>query len=170
MSPDLILPTCIIFSLATWTLVARWYAWPALVRLPVTHGLIALLLFHCFRYVGLMFLLPGVTSQPLDPRFAGPAAYGDLLAAVLAFIAIGALRNQLPSAFSLTWVANVWGLLDLLCAVALGLRYTQDGHLGATFWIPAVIVPFLLVTHVLIFALLIGNHSERSTVSPDLST
>ena len=36
-------------------------------------------------------------------------------------------------------------------AVARGLLFTPDGALGATFWIPAVIVPLLIVSHMYIF-------------------
>ena len=35
----------------------------------------------------------GVTSQSLDSRFANPAAYGDLIAAILALLAILALHR-----------------------------------------------------------------------------
>jgi hypothetical protein len=100
------------------------------------------------------FLIPGVTSAPLDSRFADPAAYGDLLAAVLAIMAIVALRSSWKIAVPLVWLFNIEGTLDLLNALFQGLRYTEDGHLGATFFIPAVIVPLLLVMHYMIFILL----------------
>ncbi len=50
---------------------------------------------------------------------------------------------------------NLEGSLDLVNAVTQGLRYTEDGTLGATFFIPMVIVPVLKVTHVLIFIILL---------------
>ena len=43
---------------------------------------------HMFRFVGLVFLMPGVLSPTLSPAFAIPAAYGGLAAAVLAIIAV----------------------------------------------------------------------------------
>jgi hypothetical protein len=101
------------------------------------------------------FLIPGVTFTTLDPRFANPAAYGDLLAAVLALLAIIALRLSWKAAIPLVWLFNIEGTLDLLNALYQGLRHTENGHLGATYFIPAVAVPLLLVTHYIIFILLL---------------
>ena len=42
----------------------------------------------------------------------------------------------------------------MLNALYRGFRYTPDAHLGATYFIPAVIVPALLVTHFIVFKLL----------------
>ena len=100
------------------------------------------------------FLIPGVTSEVLDSRFANPAAYGDLLAAVLALIAIMALRRRWGMAIPLVWIFNIEGSLDLLNALFQGFRHTPAGHLGATYFIPAVVVPALLVTHFMVFRLL----------------
>ncbi len=161
MPIDLILPLSMVMGLTAYGLIAKWYLMPVLRRLPRARALEPLLLFHCFRFIGLAFLIPGVTSQPLDPRFANPAAYGDLLAAVLAFLAIIALREEWRAAIPLVWVFNVEGTLDLLNAVTQGLRYTEDGGLGATFFIPAMIVPALLVTHFMVFILLWRGESGK---------
>ena len=55
----------------------------------------------------------------------------------------------------MVWVFNVEGTLDLLNAITQGLRYTEGGTLGATFFIPMVVVPALLVSHVMIFIMLL---------------
>jgi hypothetical protein len=65
-------------------------------------------------------------------------------------VALLALRQRWSSAGILVWTFNIFGALDLLNAVAQGLRYTIDGHLGATYFIPAIFVPVLLVVHVVI--------------------
>jgi hypothetical protein len=57
-------------------------------------------------------------------------------------------------AIPLVWVFNIEGSLDLLNAVYQGFRRVPDGHFGATYFIPVMIVPALLVTHVMIFTLL----------------
>ena len=49
---------------------------------------------HAFRQIGMIFLVPRVLARPLPEAFAGPAAYGDLLTGVLAFLALVALRNS----------------------------------------------------------------------------
>ena len=154
MPTDLILPIGFAFSLLAWSLIIRWYVHPYLRQYPLQQALTPLLLLHTFRYIGLMFLIPGVTAEILDTRFSHPAAYGDLIAAGLAFIAIGAIRINAKWALGAVWIFNIWGLLDLVNAVARGLLYNSGGDLGATYWIPAAIVPLLLVTHGYIFILL----------------
>lgn len=154
---DLLLPISITIGLITWSLAAKWYAIPWLENRDIADALTPFLLFHALRYVGLAFLIPGVTSEPLDPRFANPAAWGDLIAAILALIALAAVRGKIRYAVALVWVFNIFGALDLLNAVTQGLRFTVDGHLGATYFIPAMIVPPLLVTHVLIGKVLLRS-------------
>ena len=161
MPVDLILPISITFSIIAWFIIFRWYIHPIAKNYSVEKVIEPLLLIHCFRYVGLMFLIPGVTTEILDTRFSHPAAYGDLIAATLAFVAILAIRLNSSLALASVWIFNIWGMADLLNAVARGILYTPDGNLGATYWIPATIVPLLLVTHVYIFILLTKKSGEQ---------
>ncbi len=151
----LILPLSVVLGLLSYSLIAKWYVMPALGALPRTQALTPLLLLHTFRFVGLAFLIPGVTSEVLDPRIAQQAAYGDLLAAVLALVAIMALRSRWAMAIPLVWIFNIEGSLDLLSALFQALPQIPDSRLGATFFIVAVLVPALLVTHYMIFVLLL---------------
>lgn len=151
MPVALILPVGMTLGVITWTLFFAWYVHPALRKESFGNAMRPLLLLHAFRYIGLMFLIPGVTAEPLDPRFAAPAAYGDLVAAVLALVSLDVLRVNEKAGLALVWLFNVWGLVDLLNAVGRGLLFTPDGALGAAFWIPLVIVPLLIVSHVYIF-------------------
>ena len=73
------------FTVSTRTLILVWYVHPVLRARPFVDALQPILLLHCFRYIGVMFPIPGVTSTPLDPPFAVPAAYGGLVVADLAF-------------------------------------------------------------------------------------
>ncbi len=149
-----ILPLSILLGLLSYSLIAKWYVMPQLAAMPRANALTPLLLLHSFRYIGMAFLIPGVTSEVLDTRFAIPAAYGDLLAALLALMAIMALRLRWAMAIPLVWIFNVEGFLDLINAVYQGFRHVPGGHFGATYFIPAMIVPALLVTHMMIFILL----------------
>ena len=153
MPEDLFLPLSITIGFISYGLIANWYVMPALSSLPRAKALKPLLFLHTFRYIGLAFLVPGVPAQTLDPRFANPAAYGDLLAAVLALIALLALRFSWVIAIPLVWVFNIEGFLDLINALFQGLRF--DAQLGAAYFIPVVMVPALLVTHLMIFKLLL---------------
>ena len=49
----------------------------------------------------------------------------------------------------------VIGTLDLLNALFQGLRHNSIGQFGATYFIPTVVVPALLVSHCLVFSLLL---------------
>jgi hypothetical protein len=117
-----------------------------------------LLALHGFRFIGLSFLVPGVVSADLPIAFARDAAYGDVVAAILALLALTTLRSKLGIA--LAWIFNIWGSLDLLNAFyvanATGLL---AGQLGAAFFIPTAIVPLLLITHGLLFRILL-KHDE----------
>ncbi len=133
------------------------YLWPKLRVLDRTEALKPLLLVHGFRFIGLAFLIPGVVSPELPAAFARPAAYGDLLAAVLALLAFGLLSGRITGALAVVWVFNIWGAVDLVFAIYQGVVGVgvEPGQLGAAFFIPTVIVPLLLMTHVLIFMLLL---------------
>ncbi|HEX4129774.1 MAG TPA: hypothetical protein VHZ24_07010 [Pirellulales bacterium] len=110
-----------------------------------------------FRFIGLSFLVPGVVSAPLPLTFAGPAAYGDLIAGILAMAATVSLVRRGSWSTPFVWIFNTWGAADLLYAFLQGQRIVQvdPGAFGATFFIPTAIVPPLLVTHVLVFLLLV---------------
>ncbi len=84
-----------IIGFVSWAIIANFWLIPWLKDNPFHKGLALLTIPHVFRYIGLSFLITGVTTSPLDPRFAVPAAYGDLIAAVLALIAVMALLIRL---------------------------------------------------------------------------
>jgi len=141
-------------GLLCYSLIAKWYLMPYLSKLPAVDALTPLLLLHSFRYVGLAFLIPGVVSFNLSPAFALPAAYGDLITALLALLAIMALRLEWKIAIALVWIFNVVGVLDLLTAIYQALSHTVPSQFQAAYFIPTVIVPLLLVTHYMIFVML----------------
>ena len=138
-------------------IVTKLYIWPWLRVMTREEALLPLMVPHMFRFVGLSFLVPGVVSASLSPDFARPAAYGDLGAALLAVIAVLALSARVSWALAFVWLFNLWGTADLLYAIyqgEIGVRI-GPGSLGAAFFIPTVLVPPLLVTHALIFRLLL---------------
>ena len=94
-------------------LVAVWYVWPSLSKMPRRAALIALLFVHVPRYVGMTLLVAGVVDPKLPTAFLSAAAYGDLVAALLALASIVALRANWRFAVPLVWVFNTWGFVDL---------------------------------------------------------
>ena len=153
MSARAIFGLQVVLSLVGYSLIARFYVAPRLAALPLPAALTPLLLLHAFRHLGMVFLVPAVVGPVLPPAFAVPAAYGDLVAALLALLAIAALRMEWPLAIALVWVLNIVGLLDLVNAFYQGLR--NNVQLGAAYYIPTYVVPALLVTHAMMFAMLV---------------
>lgn len=149
-----ILTVNLLFSTFVFWVAAKFYIFPRLANLKPTTLLVPLLLLHAFRHLGLMFLAPGATYPGIPPRFAYPAAFGDLLAAFLALIAILALVRNFGSARLLVWVFNIEGTLDLFNAITLATIYRAQPYMGPAYWIPAFWVPALLVTHYIIFVFL----------------
>jgi hypothetical protein len=136
---------------------ARLYAWPWLETRSRRQALASPVTPHMFlRFIGLSFLVPGVVSPSLPASLAVPAAYGDLVAGILAIGAAIALRRLASWAIPAVWLFNIWGAADLLFAIYEGARSRiYPGALRAAFYLPTAIVPPLLVSHMLIFALLI---------------
>lgn len=154
--------TSMTIGIVGWGVIARFWFVPWLKDYPFHKGLALLTLPHVFRYIGLSFLIDGVTNSPLDPRFAIPAAYGDLTAAILALIAVVALLAKSSYSVAIVWVFNVVGFIDFLVAVTQGLRYTHPAEMGATYFIPIVAVPLLFVSHLLIFWMLITRSGKET--------
>jgi hypothetical protein len=142
----------VLMSFVGCILIARFYVAPRLSALPLRVALIPLLLLHAFRHLGMVFLVPTVVGPALPAAFAVPAAYGDLLAALLALLAIAALRMEWSFAVALVWIFNLVGTLDLINAFYQGMR--NNVQLGAAYFIPTFMVPALFVTHAMMFAML----------------
>src|SRR5262245_42056444 len=99
----------VLMSFVAFGLVTTRYIVPRLRSRLRNYALVALVVPHTFRFIGLSFLVPGVVSPALPRAWAAPAAYGDLGAAVLAVAATIALIRGLPAAVGLVWVFNTWG-------------------------------------------------------------
>ena len=168
MNPLALFGTSILGSFVSSVVAARLFVWPRLQNLEPNRALTALVAPHMFlRFIGLSFLVPGVVSPLLPAGFAVPAAYGDLIAAVLAIVATIALVNRATWAAASVWLFNIWGAADLLFAFYRGrLIGLQPGLLGAGFLLVTAVVPVLLVTHALIFFVLAQR--EKAT-EPDRS-
>jgi hypothetical protein len=152
-----ILTVNLLFSTLVFWIAAKIYVVPRLDELKPRTVLLPILLLHALRHLGLMFLASGATYPGIPPAFAYPAAFGDLLAAVLAITAIPAVASQRRSARSLVWLFNVEGTLDLLAAIVFATVHDASAYMGPAYWIPAFWVPALLVTHYVTFLVLVRH-------------
>jgi hypothetical protein len=156
-----ILTVNLLFSTLVFWIAARIYLIPRLQELSGRSVLLPILLLHSLRHLGLMFLAPGGTYAGMPPQFAYPAAFGDLLAAVLAVVAIPAVATNARAARLLVWVFNIEGSVDLITAIVLATWYGAAAYMGPAYWIPAFWVPALLVTHYITFIVLLRYWKER---------
>ena len=125
------------------------YVWPRLRAMNPFQAHRAIATFHSFRFFGLVFLLPGVTGV-LPASFATVAAWGDFATGVLALLALLTARTRalfwlFAAAFNVVGVADL--LIDYYDAVRIDLP-SMAGQLGATYAIPIIYVPLLMMTHV----------------------
>ena len=149
----------IAFSLIAWGMVAGRYIWPQLRFRQRDEALRPLLILHGFRFIGLAFLVPGVVSPDLPSAFAHSAAYGDIIAAILAALALILLPRA--SGVVMAWIFNIWGTADLFNAFYQANHAgLTAGQLGATYFIPTFIVPLLLITHGLGFRILVQGQQQ----------
>jgi hypothetical protein len=122
-----LIATTVIFYVA-----ARVYLLPHLGRLRPQTVLVPILLLHSLRHLGLMFLTRGATYPGLPPQFAYPAALGDLLSAVLAFVTIFPVFRRSASARSSTLLAQ-----SIYLVQSLWPQFTTRLHL----WDPLIGFP-----------------------------
>ena len=147
-----------------WLLCFGAYGWPRLRAMSPVDAHRAIATLHSFRFFGLVFILPGVVGPGLPAGFAAPAAWGDFATGVLAMLALMSWRIR-PLFRVLVASFNVVGLLDLLNdyyhGVTLGLPEVS-GQLAATYVIPIVYVPILMITHVAAVVLLVRATSRTA--------
>jgi hypothetical protein len=106
----------------------------------------------------LVFILPGVVGPNLPAAgFAPFAAYWDLATGMLAILALLTVRIR-PLFWLFVVAFNLVGTIDLILdyyhAIQVGLP-ALAGQLGATYAIPILYVPLLMITHVVAFYLLL---------------
>jgi len=147
----------VLLSLASSVVAAKLYVWPWLRARDRSSALASLTAPHMFlRFIGLSFVIPGVVSPALPAAFAAPTAWGDLVAGLLAILATIGLAKKASWATAAVWIFDIWGAADLLFAFYTGPHAgLRPGALGAAYYLPTTIVPALLVSHFLIFGLLL---------------
>ena len=151
---DQVLPLNLIANTAIFYVAARLYLLPALSRVRPQQILVPILLLHSTRHLGMMFLTRGATYPGLPPEFSYPAAFGDLVTAIIAFVAIPFVLSGSVLAKPIVWTFNIFGTVDLLTAITTGTICSAAVAMGPAYWIPAFWVPLLLVTHYVTFRLL----------------
>ncbi len=155
MSPATIFDIHLVLGYVPWLLCFSAYIWPKLKSMASVEAQRAIATLHSFRFFGLVFILPGVVGN-LPAGFAAFAAYGDFATGLLAMLALLTARQRLlfwPFVVAFNLVGAVDIIVDYYHGNQLGLA-PLAGELGATYWIPIIYVPILMITHVAAFYLL----------------
>jgi hypothetical protein len=162
MDPIVLFGIQFTLSLVAYALIAFWYVVPGLSELSREKALMPLLWIHAFRIVGGTILAPGSVDARVPMEFRAMIGYGDLATAVLALLALIALRTRFPGAIALVWLCIIVGTVDTVNAI---IQSTLDSvfsyPLGLNWVIVAIYVPALLVSSLLIVLQLL--RPNRST-------
>jgi hypothetical protein len=173
MSPATIFDLHLVLGYVAWLLCFGAYIWPRLKRMEAADAQRALAALHSFRFFGLVFILPGVIGPNLPSGFGPFAAYGDFATGLLAMLALLTFRMR-PLFWFFVVGFNLVGMVDIIVdyyhGVTLGLADVA-GQLGATYVIPIIYVPILMITHVAALVLIAraarsGAAADRSEVRP----
>ena len=164
MAPQAIFQTQLVLGYVGCLLVFGTYILPRLRSMDRFSAQRVIATIHSFRFFGLVFILPGVVGPNLPAGFATFAAYGDFATGLLAMMALLTVRTRplfwfFVVAFNLVGVADL--IVDYYHAVQLDLPAIA-GQLGATYAIPIVYVPLLMITHVVAFYLLVRPLSRQA--------
>ena len=159
MSPATIFQIHLVLGYVPWLLCFGAYVWPRLKSMDQVETQRAIATLHSFRFFGLVFILPGVIGPKLPADFASFAAYADFATGLLAMAALLTVRIR-PLFWLLVVAFNVVGagdiLIDYYHATQINLPAIA-GELGATYAIPILYVPILMITHVVAFYLLLRS-------------
>jgi hypothetical protein len=159
MSVQIIFQMQLVLGYVAWLLCFNAYIWPRLKSMEHFEAQRAIATLHSFRFFGLVFLVPGVVGTDLPASFATFAAYGDFATGILAMLALASARIR--PLFRLFVVGySVVGMVDLITdyyhASLAGLPVVA-GELGATYAIPIIFVPLLMITHVAALYLMVRD-------------
>jgi hypothetical protein len=164
MSPATIFQIHLVLGYVPWLLFFGAYVLPRLKSMDRVEAQRAIATLHSFRFFGLVFIIPGVVGPNLPAGFAVFAAYGDFATGVLAILAL--LTVRMRPLFSLFVVAfNLVGAADIIIDYYHGIQVglpALAGELGATYAIPIIYVPVLMITHFVGFYLLVRPQPEAA--------
>ena len=168
MPPTRLFQLHLLLGYVAWLLCFRAYLWPRLRAMDASHAHRAIATLHSFRFFGLVFIIPGVVGPNLPTDFAAFAAYGDFATGLLAMLALLTVRIRsvfwpLVVAFNLVGAVDI--IVDYYHGNQVGLP-ALAGELGATYAIPIIYVPLLMITHVAAFYLLLRHRTQAARTLP----
>jgi len=170
MSAETLFRIHLVLGYVAWLLCFGTYILPKLKAMDRIEAHRAIATLHSFRFFGLVFILPGVVGPNLPASFATFAAYGDFATGVLAMLAMLTVRMR-PLFWLFVVAFNVVGMIDLIVDyydATLANLPAVAGELGATYVIPIIYVPILMITHIIAFYFLVRPHTAPENAAARL--
>ena len=163
MPPQAAFAVSVVLGFVVWGIVARSYLWPALRTRAPADALRPILVLHAFGSSASRSSCPASSRRICRPPspIRPPTVISST--AMLALLALATAPSRLG--IVLVWVFNTVGSVDLLVAFyrgnSTGVGFAP-GLQGAAYFIPTVLVPLLLITHGLVFRLLLRSSAATS--------
>jgi hypothetical protein len=166
MSPATIFQIHLVLGYVPWLLCFGTYVWPRLKSMDRIEAHRAIATLHSFRFFGLVFILPGVVGPDLPAGFATFAAYGDFATGLLAMLALLTVRTR-PLFWLFVVAFNLVGATDIIINYYHGNQVglpALAGALGATYALPIIYAPLLMITHIVALYFLLRPQSNSARI------
>jgi hypothetical protein len=155
----------LVLGYVAWLLLFSVYILPRLKSMPRVEAHRAIATIHSFRWIGLIFILPGVVGPNVPVTFGTYGAFGDLATGLLAILALLTIRIR-PLFWFFVVAFNIVGVADFLGDYYLALSSgvpEHAGQLAATYYVIVLYVPIAMITHLLAFYWLVRPQSQGAS-------
>lgn len=159
MNPVPLFVVQFLWFLAAWAVLGVQFALPALRHRARADAVALCSAPQMFRVLGLGLLVPNL-APGLPRAFALPTAVGDGVTAGLALAAVVALRRRWRAGWALAWACHVVGVADLCLALPHAAAIGAAQFLTAQWYVPALVVPLMIVSHGIAVVLLLERRQE----------
>jgi hypothetical protein len=160
MNPAPLFVLQFLWFLTSWAVLAELFVAPKLRGYATNDALAICIAPQIFRVLGVGLLVPSL-SPGMPWSFAIPTAIGDSLTALLALISVVALRQRWQPARKVAWACNLVGGADLVIALPHAATIGTAQFLAAQWYVPALGVPLMIVSHVMAFRILLGQGNAK---------
>lgn len=153
-------------STIAYSLIFFWYVQPRISKLPFESAVAPMLLVQVFRFLGFTLLVVGQTDASIPRTTLEAMAYGDLLSAISALIAVLALRRRSGLAVPLIWIFTIIGFVDLANVGRLALNVDLFNYYVGVMWLVAIVFfPLVIISNLYILYRLLNKRNDDLAIS-----
>ena len=140
----------------------RYWIQPRISKLSIHAALLPFVFLNTFRYLGLSFMAKEQFYDGFPVEFLTTVGLLDFTTAILAIIAVIALKNEWRYAIPLVWIFNIVGFGDLVTAFPqfFGLKL-YDQNLGFIWLLFITYGLTTFLSHIYIFSRLVKNFRKK---------